>query len=111
GPSRLWAARAGRVVARPAVGGGVAAAAMIALSVPALGLRLGSPGLHDLPASMTAVKNLQAVQTAFPGGVAPAAVVVTGHDLGGPRVQRALADLRSRASADGAIRPPVTSVL
>jgi RND superfamily putative drug exporter len=110
-PSRLWAALVRRVVARPAVWGGVAAVAMIALTVPALGLRLGSPGLHDLPSNMTAVQNLQAVQTAFPGGVEPAEVVVTGHDLGGPQVQRALADLRSRASAGGAIRPPVTSAL
>jgi putative drug exporter of the RND superfamily len=110
-PSKLWAALVRRVVARPAVWGGLAAVALLALGAPALGLRLGSPELHDLPASLTAVQNLNAVQAAFPGGVAPADVVVTGHDLAGPRMQRALADLRSRASADGDIRQPVTATL
>ncbi len=110
-PSKLWSALVRRVVARPALWGGLAAAAMIALTVPALGLRLGDPGLHDLPASMTAVRNLQAIQTAFPGGVEPAAVVVTGHDLAGSRTRRAVADLASKTSATGPIRPPVTSAL
>jgi RND superfamily putative drug exporter len=110
-PSRLWAALVRRVVARPALWGGAAAVAMIALTVPALGLRLGDPGLHDLPSSMTAVQDLAAVQRAFPGGPSPAEVVVTGHDLTGRQMRGAVAALAARAGADGPIRPPVTSTL
>ena len=47
-PSRLWAALARRVVARPLIWGGVAAIALLALAAPALGMRLGEPAV-DAP--------------------------------------------------------------
>ena len=52
-PSRMWAALARQVVRRPAVWGGLAVIAMLALAAPALGLRLGNPpdgGFAEQPA-------------------------------------------------------------
>jgi putative drug exporter of the RND superfamily len=109
--SRVWEGLARRVVARPALAGGVAALALAALAVPALGMRLDSPGFHDLPASLPVVKNLLATQRAFPGGPAPAEVVVTGHDLTGPAVRHAVAAVAGRAATSAALRAPVTSTL
>jgi uncharacterized membrane protein YdfJ with MMPL/SSD domain len=57
------------------------------------------------------VQNLLAIQRAFPGGPAPAEVVVTGQDLSGSAVSRAVAQLRQRAAASTGLREPVTATL
>jgi RND superfamily putative drug exporter len=109
--SRLWEALARRVVARPVLAGGVAALALGALALPALGMRLDSPGFHDVPANIPVVQNLLAAQRAFPGGPAPAEVVVTGHYLTGPAVRHAVAALRGQAATSTALHEPVTTTL
>jgi RND superfamily putative drug exporter len=107
-PSRLWAALARRVVRHPAAWGSVAALAMLALAAPGLGLRLGNPPDGGFSAKVPVVATLDRIDRAFPGHPAPAEVVVTGHDLGGVAVRRALAALRADASSRGPVRGPVT---
>jgi putative drug exporter of the RND superfamily len=109
--SRMWEALARRVVAKPVLVGGAAALALAALALPALGMRLANPGFRDLPSSLPVVQNLLAVQRAFPGGPAPAEVVVTGQDLSGPAVRHAVAAIAERAATSPALREPVTSAL
>ena len=106
-PSRLWAALARRVVARPVIWGGVATIALLALAAPALGLRLGEPAV-DAPKGAAVVTTMDAIQRAFPQAPAPAEVVVTGQDLTGPKVTAAVGALRTRAASGGAIHAPVT---
>ena len=98
-PSRLWAALARRVVRHPAAWGSVAALAMLALAAPGLGLRLGNPPDGGFSAKVPVVATLDRIDRAFPGHPAPAEVVVTGHDLGGVAVRRALSALRADASS------------
>src|SRR5262249_56028520 len=88
--------------------GGAAVLALLALAAPAFGLRLADPGLADLPTSVPVVRNLVAIQHAFPGGPAPAEVVVTGKDLSGQPVREAVAALQGRAGTSRALREPVT---
>jgi RND superfamily putative drug exporter len=112
-PSRLWAALARRVVARPLVWGGVAVIALLALAAPALGLRLGQPAA-DVPKGAAAVRTLDAIEQAFPQAPAPAEVVVTGADVTGPKVLAAVAEIRARAAGasanhEGVIHEPVTA--
>ncbi|MFI5065435.1 MAG: MMPL family transporter, partial [Streptosporangiales bacterium] len=107
-PSRLWAALARRVVRHPAAWGSVAALAMLALAAPGLGLRLGNPPGGGFSAKVPVVATLDRIDRAFPGHPAPAEVVVTGHDLGGVAVRRALSALRADASSRGPVRGPVT---
>jgi RND superfamily putative drug exporter len=107
-PSRLWAALVRRVVAHPAAWGSVAALAMLALAAPGLGLRLGNPPDGGFSGKVPVVATLDRISHAFPGSPAPAEVVVTGHDLAGTQVTRALTALRARASATGPVRGPVT---
>jgi putative drug exporter of the RND superfamily len=109
--SRLWAGLVRRVVARPVLWGGAAALALLALAGPALGMRLADPGLHDLPSNIPVVRTLLAVQRAFPGGPAPADVVVTGKGLDSAPVRQAVLALEARATQHGPIREPVTSAL
>jgi RND superfamily putative drug exporter len=106
-PSRLWAALARRVVARPVIWGGLATVALLALAAPALGLRLGEPAV-DAPKDAAVVRTMDAIHQAFPQAPAPAEVVVTGSDVTGPKVLAAVSELRSRAAAGGAIHEPVT---
>jgi RND superfamily putative drug exporter len=108
-PSRLWAAVVSRVVRRPVLWGGLAVAALLALALPALGMRTQNPAI-DLPPGLPVVHTLGEIQRAFPGGPSPAEVVVTGPGVTGPAMRHALAALAARASAGGAIRPPVTAV-
>jgi RND superfamily putative drug exporter len=113
--SAFWGSLARRVVARPVIWGGTAAVVLLAVAAPALNLRLTDPGLHDLPSGVPVVQELMAIQQAFPGGPAPAQVVVTGHDLNGPAVQHAVTRLQARAAASqragGPIGEPVTADL
>ena len=108
--SRFWGFLARAVVRRPLAWGGVAAVLLLALAVPVLSLHLEDPGIHELPVNVPVVRALDDIQRAFPGGPEPAEVVVTGTDLGGPRVGAALAALhREVAATHGAIREPITT--
>jgi RND superfamily putative drug exporter len=110
--SKFFGALARAVVRRPLVWGGVAAIALLALAAPALRLNLEDPGIHSLPPKVPAVHALADISEAFPGGPVPAEVVVTGQDLGGKQVSRAVAALHGQVAAThGAIREPITTAM
>src|SRR6266849_1855716 len=110
--SKFWGALARAVVRRPLAWGGVAAIALLALAAPVLSLNLESPGIHSLPADVPVVRSLMDISQAFPGGPAPAEVVVTGSDLGGRQVSQAVAALHGQVTAThGAIREPITTAM
>jgi putative drug exporter of the RND superfamily len=106
-PSRLWAALIRRVVRHPLAWGGGAAVALLVLTAPALGMRLGNP-LIDLPGNVPVAQTLTRISAAFPGSPAPAEVVVTGQDLDGPAASTAVAALERHASASGPILAPIS---
>ena len=109
--SRLWDALVRRVVRHPALLGGGAAIALLALAAPALGMRTGNPGLDDLPAGTPVIQSLRHIEQAFPGGPDPAKVVITGDRLDRPEVRQAVDALRARAAGSGgALREPITAV-
>jgi putative drug exporter of the RND superfamily len=109
-PSRLWAALVRRVVRHPAIWGGAATVALLALAAPALGMRLGEPAV-DAPRNAPVIQALNQIQHAFPQAPAPAAVVVTGTGVTSPRLTAAVTALQGRAAAGGPIREPVTTTL
>jgi putative drug exporter of the RND superfamily len=109
--SRFWSGLVRQVVTRPVVWAGASTVALLALAAPALGMRLGEPGLHDLPATIPVVRNMLAIQEAFPGGPEPAEVVVTGHGLTGRSVRQAVTALNTIAAHGGAVREPITTAL
>ncbi len=104
GASRFWSGLASRVVRKPLLYGGIAALGMLVLSAPALGMRIGDPGMA-LPSNLGVVRVLDTIQHEFPGKPAPAEVVVTGS-VHGPAMQNAVAELRA---AEGKV--PVTASL
>jgi RND superfamily putative drug exporter len=109
-PSRLWRAVVTAVTRRPAALGGLAAVALLALATPLLSLHLEDPGINSLPDNVPVVRTLDAILTAFPGGPAPAEVVVTGNDLTGSQFGHALTALNDAVAAShGVLREPVTT--
>ncbi len=109
-PSKLWAGLARRVVRRPLLLGGVAAAALLALSAPALGMRIGNPAI-DLPGNLGVVRVLAEIQHEFPGKPSPADVVVSGSGLQSPAMATQIAALQAAARSGGAIHGPVSAAL
>ena len=110
--SKFWGMLARAVVRHPLAWGGVAAAALLALAAPVLALNLESPGIHSLPSDVPVVRSLMDISQAFPGGPAPAEVVVTGQDLGGRQVSEAVAALHGQVTAThGVIREPISTTM
>jgi putative drug exporter of the RND superfamily len=112
GDSAFWRLLVRAVVRRPLAWGGVATVVLLALAAPVLSLHLEDAGIHELPSSVPVVRNMIDISDAFPGGPAPAEVVVTGSDLGGKAVSEAVAALHGQVAAThDAIREPITTAM
>ncbi|GAB3197614.1 MMPL family transporter [Geodermatophilus arenarius] len=107
GPGRFWPLVLGAVLRRPLVAVVTAGAALVALAVPALSMDLRSEGIEDLPRDLAVMQTYDRITAAFPGGPAPAEVVIEAADVTAPEVQGAIADLRERALATGRMNEPV----
>ncbi|MET8539649.1 MMPL family transporter [Kitasatospora sp. NPDC004799] len=113
--SRTWSAVARGVVRRPALTGGVAVLVLLALALPALGMRLQDPATTDsLPRSVAPVDAAVRMNEAFPGSPGPARLAITGRDGGTvdtPALRGAIDALHREAAAPGSgIAEPITAV-
>ena len=106
GESRVWGAVLDRVLRRPVVAVVVSSAALIAASVPVLGMHTKLPSFTDLPHSLSIVSTYERIQKAFPGSQTPALMVVKGTNVTTPQYQRAYAEFKQRARATGLLFPP-----
>ncbi|MGA4838918.1 MMPL family transporter [Streptomyces sp. G45] len=108
GESRLWGAVVGGVLRRPLLATVVAAGALAAIAVPALGMKTQNLTLdQEFGDSLPIVATYERVNEAFPGGAEPAEVVVRADDIDAPAVTRAIAGFRERAVGSGATKGPV----
>ncbi len=106
--SGVWDSALRGVLRKPARSAGFAALILIALAVPALGMRTASPGANDIPAKLPIMQTYARIQQAFPGEAGPARVVVQAPDVTAANVTSALERLKSRALATGEARAPFT---
>jgi RND superfamily putative drug exporter len=109
--SRVWAALLRPSLRHPVAAVVLSSAVLVALALPAFGLRTKLPGFSDLPRGMKIVQTYRTLQSAFPGASSPASVVVHGADVRTPRVQSAIADLRRAALATGLVKAPVRTTI
>ncbi len=105
--SRLWGFLLRPSLRHPLVAAGASATLLVLLALPAFGMHVRLTGFSDLPTSLPIVQTYDAVQHAFPGSPSPATVVVRSSNLATPTAKAALADLRRRALASGAIESPI----
>jgi RND superfamily putative drug exporter len=108
GEGRLWGGIVDRVLRRPAVSAGLAAALLLALAAPALGLQLAAQGPESFPQSLDVMKTYNRMQQSFPGNALPANVVVKAPSIGAPSLDAAIEQLRRRALASGLMYEPIT---
>jgi putative drug exporter of the RND superfamily len=107
GQSHVWAAVLDRVLARPTRTAGLATCALIALALPVLRLHTATPGASDLPQNTAALQTYNRVQQVFPGGRAPAIVVVEAPNIMAPSVLAAGAAFERAALATGQMHQPI----
>jgi RND superfamily putative drug exporter len=108
GEGRVWGAIVDRVLARPVVSVVVAGGLLVALALPALQLRMVSPGPETFPQHLPVVQTYNRMQAAFPGTGLPANVVVKTDDVNAPAAREAIAELKKQALASGRMFEPIT---
>src|SRR5829696_6043897 len=109
GESRVWGWILGKVLARPVVSVIAATAVLVALAVPALGMKTINPGVAGIPHDLPVMKTYDRIQAAFPGGPLPAMVVVQADDVTSPAVQQGIEEMTDRALASGQMSEPITT--
>lgn len=107
GGSRFWGWTLQHVLRHPVISVVVAGGALIALTIPTLGLHTSLPGFSSLPQSLPIVQTYDRIQTAFPGGPQPAIVVVSAADVTAPAVTSAIDELKEQALASGQMFNPI----
>jgi uncharacterized membrane protein YdfJ with MMPL/SSD domain len=108
GEGRIWGAIVNRVLRRPVLSAVFAGGLLLAFAMPALQLRMATPGSDTLPKSLAVVKAYDQMQQAFPGKAIPANVVVEAPNVNAPAVREAIDKLEQRALASGRAREPIT---
>jgi uncharacterized membrane protein YdfJ with MMPL/SSD domain len=108
GESRFWGTIVGAVLRHPLMWGGLAAALLVALAIPAFSLHTAESGAQGLPRDLPVVKVYDRIQKTFPGGPSPAQVVVRAPDVTTRQVTAGIADLKRAALASGRMHEPIT---
>lgn len=112
GESRVWRAVLGTVLRRPKAALVLAAGALIAISLPALGMHTQNLTLdQEFGDSLPIVGTYDRVNETFPGGASPANVIIKAADINAPEVKQAIADFRTQAVARGASDGPIKVTL
>jgi uncharacterized membrane protein YdfJ with MMPL/SSD domain len=107
GGSRLWATLVDGVLRRPLIWGGLAAALLVTLAIPAFRLHTASSGVQGLPHDLPVMKVYDRAEKAFPGGPLPAIVVVSAPDVSAAPVAAGIEDLKTAALASDLMREPI----
>jgi RND superfamily putative drug exporter len=97
-----------QVLARPVLFAVASAAIMLGLAAPALGMHTETLSLGQLlPWNSAQASASRQIAAEFPGGPAPAEIVVKSRDIEAPRVRRAIASFETAALHAGALHRPV----
>jgi uncharacterized membrane protein YdfJ with MMPL/SSD domain len=107
GEGRFWSAILTPVLRHPIPTIILAGGFLIALCLVALQLKTVVPGADTYPESLPAVQTYNKMQTAFPGGQNPAAVVIRAPDVRSPQVSEAMGQLSWRALSTDLMRQPI----
>jgi RND superfamily putative drug exporter len=93
----VWSVIVDRVLRRPVLATVLATGALVALSLPVLGMNTQVTSINDLPRDMPTMKAYEKVKSAFPGETATARVVIQADDVRHGEVATQTAELRERA--------------
>ncbi|WP_422771609.1 MMPL family transporter [Plantactinospora sp. WMMC1484] len=105
---RFWRKTIRAVLRRPGLSATLAAAALLALALPLLGMRTAEEDVTALKNPAPALSAYLRVKAAFPGGAEPAVVAIRADDVTTPALTAAIDDLEARALATGQLHGPIT---
>jgi uncharacterized membrane protein YdfJ with MMPL/SSD domain len=108
GEGRIWGAIIDRVLRRPVLSVIVSGGLLVALALPALHLRIVTPGTDTFPKDMPIIQAYDRMQESFPGSALPSTVVVQAPDVNAPAMRDAIERLEQRALASGRMHEPIT---
>ena len=104
GGGRVWNATMAKVLDHPKGFAALAAAFLIALAIPALGLRTQSLDVNQLlPSSSPLVQTYDQISAEFPASPAPGMIVMQTPDVNSNSVVEGIAAFKTEAAADGAL--------
>ncbi|WP_155350572.1 MMPL family transporter [Acrocarpospora pleiomorpha] len=106
GESRFWHAVLSPVLRHPVLAIVVSGGLLVALAVPALGLKPGPTTIDDLQGDYAIAETYKSIEKAFPGGNEPAVVVVKAADVTTPAVTSAIENFKREAFATGEANEP-----
>jgi uncharacterized membrane protein YdfJ with MMPL/SSD domain len=106
GDSRLWSAILDRVLRHPVVSTVIAGGLLVALTIPALGMKTADPSLDTFPKAQPVMQTYDRIPQAVPGSSQPAEGVVQADDVTAPNVQAGIEELRKQALATGLVHEP-----
>jgi RND superfamily putative drug exporter len=96
----FWARLTGAVMAHPVIAIAASVTLLVAAALPVVTMRIGSPGVRDLPDTLQAVQGFEILDADFGAGrLAPVEVVVQG-DATSREVRESIARLETALSAD-----------
>jgi RND superfamily putative drug exporter len=109
GESRVWGFVLDRVLRRPVIAAVLSASLLIALAIPALGMKTVNAGASGLPQDLEVTKVYNRIQEAFPGGPLPAIVAVQADDVTKPEIQAGVQRMTEQALATGQMSEPIST--
>jgi uncharacterized membrane protein YdfJ with MMPL/SSD domain len=96
GESRFWSSLTGAVMRRPVLSLLVAGGALVALAIPALGLKSVTSGVDEMPDDIPVIQTYNKVKETFPQEGVTATVVMEVPDVQAGAPTQAIADLTDR---------------
>jgi RND superfamily putative drug exporter len=95
----FWGFVVDRVMRRPLIAFSLATVALLALSLPVLGMDTKVTSINDLPKDVPAMQAYERISAAFPGSTATAQIVIEADDVRTGAVARSIEELQHRAAA------------
>ena len=107
GESRIWNAVVNRTMRRPKLAVVVSGGLLLVMSLPILSMHTELPGYETYSRDISVIQTYDRIQAAFPGGPAPAMVVVEADDVTAPQVVAGIEKMTDQAVASGVANNPV----
>jgi uncharacterized membrane protein YdfJ with MMPL/SSD domain len=108
GESRFWGRLVDGVMRRPVVAIVLTGGLLIALAIPALGMKSVTSGIEELPQDVPVIETYNKVRAIFPSEGVTATVVVEADDVGSGATAAAIAALRAQTERSDLFLPGTT---
>jgi uncharacterized membrane protein YdfJ with MMPL/SSD domain len=111
GESRFWSKVTGAVMRRPGISLLLAGGLLVALAIPALGMKGVNADIDELPGDLPVIQTYNEVKKVFPAEGVTATVVVEADDVTAPGPTTGIAELTQRVDASPKLFKPGTELI